>query len=262
MTNYNKLTKAQLIELLEKKDEKFNKLLHRAKEIIKSKNDEIKTLKDKYENITLEKFIDNGLLLATESTTEKIHNKWYERTGENVRFDTINEIIESKGIDITPIKRRIYDNKYTHLYQDKSHNSKINLNPEGFIYINQLVNDIAENIFKPGKAKDPMSRYNLYYNVFKQLIHLLDLFWVPNRRLCERLILNKIIDMGYAPIIRECGKDKDNENTNEFFKIEYEILHKIVVETVKECGGFQVDISNVIKNHTKGRFINKQILSE
>ena len=261
-TNYNRMTKAQLIELLEKKDEKFNNLLHRAKEIIKSKNDEIKTLKDKYENITLEKFIDNGLLLATESTTEKIHNKWYERTGENVRFDTINEIIESMKIDITQIKRRIYDNEYSDLYKDKSHNSKINLQPEGFIYINQLEGDVDDGIFKPGKTDDPMRRDNNYWNKHKQRIYKHDLFWVPNQRICENKILKRIKDSGYVPIIRKGKKIDKDEHTNEFFKILYEELHKIVVETVKECGGYQYDVAIVLKNHKLGRFINKQKLEE
>ena len=276
MTNYNKLTKAQLIELLHERDDEIAELKEQLKSVeadydddvkrlygrIRKFKNEIQSLKDKYENITLETFIKDGLLLATESTTEKIHNKWYERTGENVRFDTINEIIESMKIDITQIKRRIYDNEYSDLYKDNSHNSKINLQPEGLIYINQLEGDVDDGIFKPGKTDDPMRRDNNYWNKHKQTIFKHDLFWVPNQRICENKILKRIKDSGYVPIIRKGKKIDKDEHTNEFFKILYEELHKIVVETVKECGGYQYDVAIVLKNHTKGRFINKQILSE
>ena len=261
-TIYNRMTKAQLIELLEKKDDKYNNLLHRAKEIIKRKNDEIKTLKDKYENITLEKFIKDGLLLATETNTEIIHNEWYKRTGENVRFDYINDVISSLHYDITKTKRRIYDNEYSDLYKDVSNNCKINIHPEGFIYIKQLEEDVGTNIFKPGKTDDPLNRDNNYYNKYEQKVYTYELYHVSNMRLCEKYIMDTLKQNGYKPISKKCKNSDKQEKSKEFFDIDYETLHNIYLEAVRQYDGVQYDVGIVLKNHKLGRFINMQKLEE
>ena len=242
-TNYNRMTKAQLIELLEKKDEKYNNLLHRAKEIIKSKNDEIKTLKsdineyqqtiqelkDKYESKDFEKFVELHGMLADRMTTNNIQKEYFKETGTKLSLDKTSERLQDMGYEITKINKG-----GIHCYATKR--------TEGYHYLIQLENEVGESIYKVGIAYDMLGRCNTYMNINKTNVIVHGCYKVDSMNKSEKDLLG----------VMNNDERLQLAHGDEYFKGDYEIIKQHYLDAVARHSGVEVSVDSLIARQ-KGR---------
>ena len=244
MTDYRKFTKAKLIELLQKKDEKYNKLLTRAEEIIKSKNDEIKTLKDdindyqqtiqelkdKYESKDFEKFVELHGGLSDRMTTNKIQKEYFKETGIKLTLDKTAERLQDLGYETTQINKG-----GIHCYATKR--------TEGYHYLIQLENEQDKSIFKVGIAYDMLSRINTYFRTEKTNIIVHKYFKVDVMKKSEKDLLNELNSLN-IPIA----------HGEEYFITDYETINKHYLDVVNKHDGVEGDVDKLIARQKENKY--------
>ena len=238
MTNYNKLTKAQLIELLNEKDEKYNQLLTRANKIIKDKNDEIKALKadindyqqtiqelkDKYESDDFEKFVEVHGSLADRMITNNIQKEYLIKTGIKLTYKEITTKLENIKYKVKKINKAGINGYATKRIK-------------GFIYLIQLENERGESIYKIGMTYNMIGRTTDYFNDYNTNVILFLIFEVDDMFECE----DKLIDM--------LNNDKRLQlaHGEEFFKGDYKVIEEHYLDAVNMYNGVECDVDDIIQ---------------
>ena len=249
-TNYSRYTKAQLIELLEKKDEKYNNLLKRAKEIIKDKNDEIKTLKDeindyqqtiqdlkdKYESDDFEKFVELYGMLADRMTTNNIQKEYFKETGNKLTLEKTAERLQDMGYEITKINKC-----GIHCYATKR--------TEGYHYLIQLEKEVGESIYKVGIAYDMLSRCNTYFKNDQTNIIVHKCFKVDVMNKSEKDLLGVLNSLN-IPIA----------HGEEYFITDYETISKHYLDAVARHAGVEVSVDSLIARQKGSKKHNFKIV--
>ena len=234
MTNYNKLTKAQLIELLHERDDEIAELKEQLKSVEADYDDDvnrlygrIKSLKSKIKELTnnddIEAFINTYGKLSTKMQIDTIKEEYENITDNIITYAEIYRTLKEMGYKTTNHKKVGH-----HGYATKI--------KEGYLYLIQLENERGESIYKIGLTFDFVNRSNTYFKDYKTNIILFRIF--------------KVNDMRKAEFeLKEILKSDDRlqlAHGDEFFIGDYKVIEQHYLDVVNRYDGVEESVDNII----------------
>ena len=241
MTNYNKLTKAQLIELLHERDSEIAELKQQLKSVEADYDDDvnrlygrIKSLKSKIKELTnnddIETFINTYGKLSTKMQIDTIKEEYENITDNIITYAEIYRTLKEMGYKTTNHKKVGH-----HGYATKI--------KEGYLYLIQLENERGESIYKIGLTFDFVNRSNTYFKDYKTNIILFRIF--------------KVNDMRKAEFeLKEILKSDDRlqlAHGDEFFIGDYKVIEQHYLDVVNRYDGVEESVDNIIARKKSGK---------